>query len=61
MQRNTVKHEKNFDIVNLQSNEPYSEKLPARKLGPIRNAFNVINNQKMPEFYFQNREMKLVQ
>lgn len=50
-----MKYEKNFDIVNLHSNEPYNPKSPTRKLGPVRNAFNVINNQKMPEFYFENR------
>lgn len=31
----------------------------SKKLGPIRNAYNVINNQKLPDFYFKNREMKL--
>lgn len=30
-----------------------------KKLGPIRNAYNVINNQKLPDFHFKNREMKL--
>jgi hypothetical protein len=50
-----MKYEKEFDIINLQSNDPYVEKIPTRKLGPIRNAFNVINNQKMPDFYFENR------
>jgi hypothetical protein len=45
--------------VNLKSNDPYVEHLPARKLGPIRNAYNVINNQKMPDYFFHNRDMRL--
>ena len=30
-----------------------------RKLGPIRNAYNVINNQQLPEYYFKNRDIRL--
>jgi len=45
--------------VNLHSNEPHVEQQPSRKLGPIRNAYNVISNQKMPDFYFHNRELRL--
>lgn len=59
IQKQTFKYEKNFDIVNLKSNESYEEKVPIRKLGPIRNAYNVINNQKIPDYFFRNREVKL--
>lgn len=63
MKKNIKKYERNFDIVNLHSNNEdsvhqYSEP-NGKKLGPLRNAYNVINNTKLPEYYFQNREMRL--
>jgi hypothetical protein len=32
-----------------------------KKLGPIRNAYNVINNQKLPDFYFKGRDIVIPQ
>ena len=58
-QKNTAKYEKEFDIVNLHSNKPYKGTQGSKKLGPVRNAYNPINNQKMPEFYFKDREVCL--
>ena len=43
----------------MHSNFPYEEKQAEKKLGPIRNAYNVINNQKLPDFYFEKRDMRL--
>jgi hypothetical protein len=43
----------------LKSNEPFEEKPVNRKSGPVRNAYNVINNQKLPEYFFQNKELRL--
>ena len=39
-----------YDIVNLQGGEPSPEAAPdpGKKLGPVRNIYNVINNQLMP-------------
>lgn len=50
-----MKHQKDFDIINLKSNNNYVQKLPDRKLAPIRNVYNVINNQKLPDFFFEKR------
>jgi hypothetical protein len=52
------KYERPYDIVNLHEN--FSEKQCKdegvnKKLGPLRNAYNIINNQRLPEIYFKNR------
>lgn len=58
-QKNSTRHQKDFDIVNLHSNFKYEPVEKEKKLGPVRNAYNVINNQRLPDVYFQKREMRL--
>jgi hypothetical protein len=54
--------ERPYDIVNLH--EKYASPAEGgagkaegtqRRLGPIRNAYNVISNERLPELYFRNR------
>jgi hypothetical protein len=47
--------------VNLhsESGREYMDPQPVKKLGPVRNLYNLINNQKLADFHFKNREIKV--
>lgn len=55
IQKNTAKYEKQYDIVNLHGSDSNEGKTVTKKLGPVRNMYNVINNQKLADFHFKNR------
>ena len=61
-QPNKYKHEKNYDILTHESlYEPSSKQnmVKNKQLGPIRNIYNPVNGQMMPQEYMKGRSVML--
>lgn len=59
-QKATGKHNmRDFDIITLHGSKKQEKNDNGKVRSPIRNIYNPINNQPIPEFYYQNRELRL--
>ena len=57
--KHTHKYEKPYDIINLFPEGPASTQEAKRLMAPLRNNYNIVSNQPLPDFYFHNRELRL--